>query len=233
MNCMVNINDGERMANTDLIVLEKAKITYLKTAGNLIEMSKQLDIEISEAKKLVDEFKRAESDNVKVLIANHLMQLVIFGSEGRKARFMEMLSSLDRTEKPRLSICCNSPFQTVDTGESSPTTYRCLKCNSPCDVHRVPKASIYNIKINIEEQLRKEDETLVNMAEKMGYVNSKEGPSTINQVRQNILVIEGEGKDKKIFDDYSKLNPMDRERLMEKLRKEIVTIDEQIEIEEA
>jgi len=220
------------MAGTNLIVLEKAKVTYLKTAGNLIEMSRILNIEIEEAKKMVAEFKKAESENVKVLIANHLMQLVIFGSEGRKARFMEMLSSLDKTEKPKLSICCNAPFRTIDTGESSPTTYQCLKCNAPCEVRGVPKASIYTIKINIEEQLRKEDETLVNMAEKMGYVNAKEGPNVVNNVRQNILVVEGEGKDKQIFKDYSKLNPMDRERLMEKLRKEIVTIDEQIETKE-
>jgi len=220
------------MAGTNLMALEKAKICYLKRAGNLIDMAQDLGVEVSRAKELVDEFKKQESEDVKVLISNHLMRLVIFGSEGRKLRFMEMIKSLEATEKPRLSVCCNSRFSIINSGQSEPEIYRCLKCNATCAVHKVPKATIYNIKINIEEQLRKEDETLVNMAEKMGYTNKPEGPSTLTQVKQDILIIGGEGKDKQIIDDYSKLTPMDREILMEKLRKEIVTIDEDIKTAE-
>ena len=68
------------------------------------------------------------------------------------------------------------------------------------------------------------------MAEKMGYTNVKEAPpTTIINNKPNVLIIGGnkdtEVADKRIAEEYTNMPQVEKARLIEKLKKEIVTID--------
>jgi hypothetical protein len=138
---------------------------------------------------------------------------------------MEMLRSLEKTEKPFVSVCCNSHFTAV-LDLATEQQYRCSACKALCEIHQPPKATIYKLKLDLLEQLREEDVALVEMAEKMGYSGREEVPTTVINHKPNVLVINsGDKSEQEVVEDYTKLKPMDRERLLEKLKKEIVQMD--------
>ena len=203
-------------------VFEKIKLCYLKHRGNILEISSELNLPLDYIKKMVHKFQKEEHRNVDVLIANNLMAHILLGAESRCLHLMEMLRSLEKTERPFVSVCCNAVFKTTHDSLIG-TTHRCMSCKANCDIHQPPKATIYRIKLDLLEQLREEDSALVDMAEKMGYTNKVEAPTTVINHKPNVLVIsDGSKQDQDIIEDYTKLSPMDRERLIEKLRKRII-----------
>jgi hypothetical protein len=213
--------------------VERVKLSYLKNRGELLSIIKDLDWpedpeHIEYIKKLIKKFKGAEGKEVSVLIANTLMSHVLMGTESRCLHLMEMLRSLDKTEKPYVSVCCNSHFTAVHD-LATEESYRCSSCKAICEIHQPPKATIYRIKLDILEQLRDEDLGLVEMAEKMGYSNRIEAPTTVINNRPNILVVGGsketEVEDRRLAEDYVNLPPMEKEKLLNKLKKEIVRLD--------
>ena len=157
-------------------VIEKVKLSYLKNRGELLSIVKDLEWpedpeHIEYIKKLIKKFRGEENKNVSVLIAHNLMSHVLMGTESRCLHLMEMLRSLEKAEKPFVSVCCNSHF-TVETEELTGNKQnRCSACKALCEVHQPPKATIYKLKLDLLEQLREEDSSLVLMAEKMGYTN--------------------------------------------------------------
>lgn len=218
----------ERIGNWDEFkTVEKVKLSYLKNRGELFSIVKDLgwpeDKEhVEYVQKLIKKFRGAEDKDVSVLISHNLMTHVLMGTQSRCLHLMELLKSLDKSEKPFVSICCNSPFKTTHDSFYG-TQHRCSSCKATCEVHQPPKATIYKIKLDLLEQLREEDLALVEMADKMGYTNKVETPTTIINHKPQVLVIsDGRKKEQDVIDDYTKLSPMDRERLIEKLRKEIV-----------
>src|SRR5271157_5282865 len=130
-------------------VFEKIKLCYLKHRGNVLEISGELNLPLEYIKKMVHKFQAEENRNVDVLIANNLMSHVLMGTESRCLHLMEMLRSLDKTEKPSVSVCCNSHF-TVETEELTGNKQnRCSACKALCEIHQPPKATIYRIKLDL------------------------------------------------------------------------------------
>ena len=138
----------------------------------------------------------------------------------------EKISKKDTEDsKPFVSVCCNSHFTAV-LDLATEQQYRCSACKALCEIHQPPKATIYKLKLELLEQLREEDVALVEMAEKMGYSGREEVPTTVINHKPNVLVINsGDKSEQEVVEDYTKLKPMDRERLLEKLKKEIVQMD--------
>jgi hypothetical protein len=211
-------------------LLEKAKLSYLKNRGNILDILKDLNWpadkdHINYVQKLVGKFKKKESKDVSVLISNTLMQHIMLGYESRIVHLTEMLKALSGRDKEKLSICCEAPAkQCMETAPYGYEDYTCLDCGLTCKVKIVDKADIVGLKIDILEQLRTEDEVLVDIAEAMGYTNKKEEqPQVILKQQQNILVM-GEGVDKKVIEDASKLAPMEREKIIEKIYKEFIDV---------
>jgi hypothetical protein len=93
-----------------------------------------------------------------------------------------------------------------------------------------PEVEIYAIKNEIIAQLREEDVILVDLAGKMGYTNKTE-PTPGPVFKQNIIVMKGGDRDKgetdpQVMQDIQQLPPMERERLLEKLKKEMLTFND-------
>jgi hypothetical protein len=211
-------------------VLERIKISYLKHRGQTLDIAEETNLPIEYVKKQVEKIEKKESRDVSTRIANNLTSIILQGIQSRTIRFMEELKSLEGREQNLLSACCSYPVR--ESIVDNLTLYTCLKCDKQCNAVLADKITIYEMKNQILVQLREEDRFIIEMAERMGYTNKPiEGPSTIIQVKQQNLVLNTD-EDKKIAADYSQLKPMDRELLIEKLRKEILKIDEQIKREE-
>jgi hypothetical protein len=209
-------------------VIEEIKLSYLKHRGNHLEIAKELSLPLDYVKKMVNKFRKQEDRTVSVLIANNLMSHILLGSQSRNTHLMEMLRSLEKTEKPVVSTCCSKPVREEPAvTDGAPTLWRCLGCQAICSTHTPPKSTIYGIKLKLLEQLRDEDVALVDMADKMGYTNKVDAPTTIIHHNPNVLVMGDNVGEKKIAEEYSNLSLMDKERLIEKLRKEIVRLDAQ------
>ena len=229
------INNIKSTGVEEFRLVEKIKLSYLKNRGDLFSILK--DVEFPEDKdhieyvqRLIKKFRGAEEKDVSVLIANNLMSHVLLGTESRCSHLMEMLRSLDKSERPAVSVCHNSTYKVEKDEETELEIFRCCSCQAPCEIHHPPKAMIYKLKLDLLEQLREEDLGLVDMAEKMGYTNKTEAPpTTIINNKPNVLIIGGnkdtEVADKRLAEEYTNMPQVEKARLIEKLKKEIVTID--------
>ena len=206
--------------------LETVKLCYLKHRGNVLEIAKELNLPAEYIKKISDKFKKQEDRDVAVLISNTLMSHILLGVQSRTTHLMEMLTSLNKQEKPSLSVCCNAPYKLRKDGQ----TFECGKCFCKCEIHDAPKTSIYNVKRDIIEQLREEDKALIEMAKTMGYTAKTEGPPP-PIFKQNILVVNGGETNPQVLKDIQHLPPIEKEKLLEKLRREMTDINEQIKAE--
>ena len=208
---------------------EKIKLSFLKNRGNVLEISSELNLPVKYIKKVVYKLKKAEDKDVSVLISNTLMSHILLGVKSRQILLSEMLKSLESTEKPLLSFCHEMPVEVIE--DSYKTRYKCIQCKKYCEVTEIPEVDIYAVKNDIISQLREEDKNLIEMASKMGYTNRIDPPPA-PVFKQNILVM-GQGTNPQIMQDIQQLPPMERERLMEKLKKEMFKFnDEQSDSEQ-
>jgi hypothetical protein len=206
---------------------EKIKISYLKNRGDVIIIANELGLPLDYVQKEIKKLQKAEGRDVSILISHTLMSHILLGSKSRVTHLMEMLKSLESTEKPLFSICCDTPVETIE--DSLEPKYKCLKCKKYCKVVEAPEVEIYAIKNEIIAQLREEDVTLVELAGKMGYTNKTEPPPG-PVFKQNIIVMKGDRDkgetDPQIMQDIQQLPPMERERLLEKLKREMLTFND-------
>jgi hypothetical protein len=199
-------------------MIEKIKLSYLKHRGNIEDISKDLAIDVAYIRKMVGKFKKKEDRDVSTLIANNLMAHVMLGSQSRTVRLMELLKTVEGSEKPILSVCCQAPFDVIE--DSYENRYVCQKCDRSCDIHYFIKPAVYNIISNLIEQLREEDVALIEMADKMGYTNVQKVPDTLIQQNNRILVLND--NEKEAFRDLKALPPLDREKIIDKIGKILI-----------
>jgi len=202
-------------------LMERIKVSYLKNRGQAVAIADDLGLDLSYVKRMVDKFKKKDSRETKFWIAETILGHIMTGHHQRITHLDEMLRSLDNMEQPLLSICCSNPVRKYPDSDR----YECLFHHVPCEVQRVNMLSVYKLKIKLLDQIGAEEERLVGMAQKMGYVGGDEVPQQPAQVikaQQNILVIPGQSEsDKKVIADYTKLSPMDRDRLIDALQAQI------------
>lgn len=209
------------MKSENYIQYEKIKLSYLKNRGNAIEVADELNLPVKYIKKVIYKIKKQEDRDVSVLISNTLMSHILLGSKSRVILLTEMLKSLESTEKPLLSFCHEMPVEIIE--DSFKTKYKCIQCKKYCEVTEIPEVDIYAVKNDIITQLREEDKNLIELASKMGYTNRIEPPPA-PVFKQNILVM-GQGTNPQIMQDIQLLPPIEREKLMEKLKREMLNFN--------
>lgn len=201
-------------------LMEKIKLSYLKNRGSILEISEELNLPVDYIKKVVYKLKKQEDRNVAVLISNTLMSHILLGVKSRTIYLTEMLKSLEATEKPLLSFCHEMPVEIIE--DSLKTRYKCIQCKKFCEVTEMPEVDIYALKNEIIAQLREEDKNLIEMATKMGYTNKIEPPPAPIFKQQNNILVMGQGTNPQVMQDIQQLPPIEREKLMEKLKKEML-----------
>jgi hypothetical protein len=206
-------------------LIEKVKLSYLKNRGNIITISDELSLPIEYVKKLVKKFKGKESRDVSTLIANTLMQQMMFGYESRVQHLMSTLKELEGRQLLKVSVCCEAPLDTIEG-----TLPICCGCNKEAKIKEIDKEGIIDLKLGILAQLREEDKTMMEFAVKMGYTQQKELPAQNNITQHNVIFMGKDNKineqDEKVVKDLVSLSALERDILAENLirhQKEIAT----------
>ena len=208
--------------------LEKIKLSYLKHRGNILAVLEDLGWDANEekvtyVKKAIKKIKGKENRDVDVLISNTLMQQMLVGYESRTHHLMEVMKALEGRHRDKLSVCCEAPVKPNDKQEGR---FECLACGKKeAAVMVVDNEGMIDLKLATIESLREEDAAMVEFATKMGYTNippEQKQPT----IKQNIIVMPG-GKDQDpaVISDLQNVSPLTRDILVDKLQKQIMTID--------
>ena len=195
-------------------LLERVKLSYLKHRGNVLEVANEVGLDTEYVRDLTYKFRKQEERHVSTLIANSLMQHIMLGYESRVTHLMAMLRSLEGRDQLQVSICCFKPVVLKEAGG-----YKCLKCNLDCNATLADKDIIYEIKRLLLVELREEDKSLVELADKMGYTNKVQMPEV--SIRQNNLVVM-DNKDRVLVQEARDMLPQDREKLRNELTRKLL-----------
>jgi len=196
---------------------EKVRLCFIKHRGNLLAVSKELDVDLELVKKLGDKLKKKTAYDVKRLVAENIMQHLLLGHEQRIMYLNDCLLVLEGKETADISICCASP---VKWSNHTPPVATCLKCNIRCETKEIDRPRVLELKFKAIEMLREEDTALTEFAVKMGYTDKD--PASITNVRNNYLVVGSEKLDQTKVNDINQLSPMERQKARKRLEHAII-----------
>ena len=202
------------------------KLSWLKHRGNILEVIEELGMPEEVVRAEVIKIKE-ESKDPLTLIANTLSQEILIGHQSRVHLLMAILKKLSINLDQRISLCCKFPVDPIkESQEYGHKDYRCMNCHKLCDTNIITNAELVDLAKQVITELREEDKELLVFAKDMGYTNAL--PTTIINQKQNIVVFdnkEGENTEKIIKKVEDLLDPMARDRLIEKLDQEIVDME--------
>jgi len=211
---------------------EKVRLSFLRNRGSIAKISRELSLDYEYTRNIIRKFKGELTRDTRSMVANRLYEELMFGRRSRIQNLMDMLGALKEREQLYLSVCCDAPVRlhTEIDGHDIPETHECIQCHDRCEVKLVDRLHIIRTKQDILKQLLEEDDKLTEFAYKFGFTTAPPPPPpTIGNYKPNILVI-GDGKQKKIIEDASKLTPLDRETIINTLEKKIWEESEDIEV---
>lgn len=203
--------------------LERIKLSYLKHRGNLVLMQEELGLPLPYLKKIVTKIQKMERerrDDVGMWIARTLAQQILSGYEQRVQYLLETLRFLEGKDKVEVSKCCNAPI--IDDA--------CQKCGKENpEITVLARSGIIKLRLELLRELREEDKLLTEFAEKMGYTEAPPPPPPppTTKVNQNIIVLAPDGNtlaDKSMAIQLEQLTPLEREALIKKLEKQLLSL---------
>lgn len=162
-----------------------------------------------------------------LMIAVNISTQIIEGFLERVQNLRDMLASLiDREQMLVCDICESEAREMKGQGDN---VFFCPKCNKIVQRKLIDRSGIFDLKMRIIEALRIEYVGFVDTAVKMGWINKSDVPPPPT-VKQSIMIF-GTEKERKLIEGYSNMRPQDRALLSEKIRKDLMQLD--IEIEQA
>ena len=170
-------------------------------------------------------------------IADNITRELLIGRKHRIQHLLDMLEKLDKRESMWVCVICDTEVQEMTEASNNLKFYHCPVCDKEVKAKILDKDRVFARKQSLLEDLRKEDAELRAWLVDMNWINNPKasqpqqpvGPSV--HIKHNTYVLTGEA-DKKIINDYSKLNPMDTEVLIERIRKDISKLTDEIKREE-
>ena len=209
------------------VVEERIREHLLVTAGDIVKVAKELDIDINYVKRVYKKYKGALDNKDANMIARYIIQKIMMGYEARLKETVSMFRSLEGKDQVYVCLCHKRPVVIEDNSEDG-LVMLCSKTNKPCNVSLTIDKGIYNLKRNLLSDWRAEDEKLQDFAEKMGLAMVPSKPTTnIEKMQQNIINIEGtkemNDQAKELVDMINKtLDPQDKERLIKSLERKLL-----------
>jgi hypothetical protein len=188
------------------------------------ELSLPLDYVVRIREKMGKEIAKDPSASLR--IANTVSRHIIEGRNERIQIKRDMLALLLDREQMWVCVKCDTEVQEVP--DQSWPTYHCPNCDRIVQRKLRDKDEIYRRKQSLLRDLLSEDQNLVDWLVKLKWTGAPEPvPEATKQIINQKVLVLGSDEDKRIISDYSKLPPMEREKLIEKLRREIINIDDE------
>jgi len=202
---------------------EHVRIALMRHRGDVLYVASLLNVDVGYVRRIQHKVKVKCSHDVSYMISDTLMTYIFEGYQSRVNHFMTMLRSLQGREQVYLSTCCHALYKEADS-EHPDTQYVCTRCNKNCDIEIVDHVDIFKLKSEILEQLRAEDEKLIEFADKMGYTRRVPAPIVKNET----FVFGGttlSAQDRDVMSKLRTMAPADRDRMIEDLTRSIVDVD--------
>jgi hypothetical protein len=207
---------------------EQIKKSYLKNLGDTSLILREVRLPEEYVLSRIDKIRKTESGRERSEVAEGIMGYISVGYRARRIRILEMLSSLEGAEQCQVSVCHKAPVMLRE--DSFEDWHECLYCHKRTETRVASYMDIYRLKKELLTELREEDKHLMAFAEKMGYTKINT-PGVVNQIKQNVFVM-GKDKNKDTIDvsdmpkDLDSLSPMDRQRFIDNLTKEILRLEQ-------
>lgn len=217
-------------------LLERVKTVYMEELGSVTAVAKRLGLPYRQTYRLVEKFRKKDARDTKYWVGLGLANYIVHGVEARKMQLNNMLRSLDGQTQPYVSSCCEGAFELYPADD---TLYagrvKCMVCNLPCNKIKVNKLAIFRLRQSLLKDMAEEEWRLVELADKMDYrknpLPEDHGrPTKIIKNTQNIVVFDRKdenGNKEHVVEDYMLLSPMDRDRLVQRLERQILQLEEE------
>jgi hypothetical protein len=213
---------------------ERIRLLCFKHRGNVELVAKEGNVPVEYARKIIDKLRKQQKRDVSMMVSSTIAEQVLIGTEQRKAYLIELLNQEMSKPPEERSICCHNHVKTyIWEGEQQK---KCLKCGNACEIELLDNRKKPLI-LNIINQLRAEDESVVDFLERLGFVNKQlpEAGTKITQYNINMgnhpprtppesqtQPAQLDGSDQKLLTDASNLDPRTREALRNELKKKMI-----------
>lgn len=201
-------------------VEEKARLSLLKHRGDMSKVVEETGLDYKYIQRKYAKMRAEMKKNPSVYLANSLLQNILSGHEQRLLHYKAMLDNLDNADFVLVSSCCKAPIRRHRVRRENHMF--CTFCNTRTSSTRL---NMTELRKDVLESLRGEDEALIKFAESLGIVaKAIEEPTggTFNQT--NILVTNSKHKNvnKSMAEIMENMEPMERAKLRKGLEKTIV-----------
>jgi hypothetical protein len=206
---------------------ERVFLSNAKHRGNAELVAKEVGIPYEFAVRICNKLKKKQDRDVNILIASHIMGTVMLGRESRMQYYTTMINALEGRDSIELSVCHNGLMVCKMSGEP----LVCLKCGLPAKSYIEHQAGIYHLRMELLKELREEDNSLVEFADKMGYTQRQQVPPMVyNDERKYLFLGQGTNpkqhqgqqeipeKQKLLLEEADKLSPIERTALINRIQ---------------
>ena len=205
----------------------KIRLLFFKHRGNLEKIAAEAQISIEYVKKIIDKFKAQQRRDPNLFVAQYFMEYIFMGSKERELANREDLEKIDGYALLEKSVCCDAsaePRKDEVKIEDNGRTHMCLKCGRTCRIYLVPNSEVFNLRIRLREEMRKDEDHLINAVSELGFGKKNDGLiQQVSKITQYNFV--GQGKvsedDQKVLNDISGMDPRSREKMRRDLQNSI------------
>ena len=211
-----NLTTSERS-----IVDEAIRKSYLMNGGNLqltIADTKQPKEYVA---KVIQKFRKESKYNVTNLVADKIMEHLLFGYSSRTAITFALLKKIEAQEDVLKSTCCQDIVRDINI--DGVHAYECLKCGNMSDTVVITDEEKISLKLQMLDQLRKEDESIVKVCEKLGYFEPQ--PQTVIKNQQNFVVMPGSDLNDTTIKEIQTLSYTEQDAIRLKLERDIANAE--------
>jgi len=202
---------------------EKVRISFLKHRGNVLKVAEETSVPVDLVKKISKKMKTRAKRDIDYMISNGIMGHLFMGVEQRVSYLKKCLDEIENKITEVLSPCCKGPALEIPSDDGT-IYYECQVCQKNCvPIVRTNIGVIETLHETLRE-LREEDKSLVEFAEKLGYTNKE--PEQVTKITQNNMYLGTQPSSKEIPGEIQRqaenLSATDREQARKRIEAEIL-----------
>jgi hypothetical protein len=204
---------------------DKIRLLFFKYRGDLNKIAIEAKSPVEYVKKVIDKFKEEQKHNPNLFVVQYFMEYTFMGAKEREIANRDDLDKVVNYENILKSVCCNTIVRNRDDipTQQDGLTHICLKCNRLCRTYEDLNLEIFDLKIRLREEMRKDEEHLLKAVEDLGFGERKEEVTKVQQFNYIASGKDVSEDDKKVLTDIANADPRTRERIRKEIQKTITT----------
>lgn len=202
-------------------IYEKIQESYIRWSRNVEKVANETGYPLEYVQSVIKYLvkQRKHDDRTKDVVKCIYENLAI-SNLSDLGQYNDMLERYYGRSHLWLSMCCKTPYRTYTEieGHQIPETHECMQCHKVCEINIFDRYEVTEKELQILSARQDCFTKLVNNAKSLGYVISEPVPPAVpgdQFTNQNVLIInDSSGEHRHVLDQYSKLDPIDAERVI-------------------